>query len=291
MPIRIADLEVGSSVKFGSYSVGGEEPHKIKWVKVHHDCTLLTKYIEDQCAFDAKEPFSESRDRRNYGCNRYSVSNINAFLNSEKPQWFTPQTATDTPPDNEFLYGNTGGYRNKPGFLHLFKPWELDAILCSKIKTKLCNIDYEANEYKEYETNFTRVFLPAWANISGHGTSEGRSWAYFSEHRNDRSAILSSQCFKFGCCDTKPDNENEWWYYFLRTPYEDYSTVKIIDCYGDTSWDYANRSFIGIRPALLIDPDTLVSDETDEVGCYEVLEPAQDNIEIPEDEFFTLIKS
>lgn len=88
MPHRVEDLSVGAKIKFGAYSVSGEEPHKIAWIKVHHNNTLYNEFAEDILPFDAKEPLNPRVNRRNYGSNRYSVSNICGFINSEQEDWF-----------------------------------------------------------------------------------------------------------------------------------------------------------------------------------------------------------
>ena len=294
--MKIADLTVGSKVLFGSYSVSGEEPHRIPWIKVHSDCTLITEYIEDQCAFDAREPNSPQRTRRDYGSNRYSTSNINQFLNSSKTEWFVPQTATDTPPVDANLYGYGGAYHNKPGFLHAFKPWEMAAILHSKLST-LLHPDDMGDEWvgdTDYEKILVKVFLPSRANMNGRGTSEGCAWEYFIQefYPDSRRAHLSPQCFAFGRCDAKPDNCDDWWFYGLRTVCTegDSSTIRIIDDYGDLSYEPANEADLGIRPALVINPETLVTDRPDADGYYVVLEPVADGVEIQEDEFIALIK-
>lgn len=56
MPKCIADLPIGSRVRFGSYSVSGETPHIIAWIKVHRNNTLFNEFVEDILPFDAREP-------------------------------------------------------------------------------------------------------------------------------------------------------------------------------------------------------------------------------------------
>ena len=292
MPLRIADLPTGAKVKFGAYQVSDEEPHKICWVKVHHDNTFLSEFLEDQCAFDAKEPEHENEYRRAYGNNRYSVSNVNQFINSEEPDWFSPTTPTDTPPINDYLYDRKNGYRHKPGFLHLFAPWELEAIDLSCVKTALPKMDITRVEEKSEEIN-ARVFLPSKFNLTGekeNGVEEGEFWDYFKNGASIECP-LSPECFAFGECDEKPDEEEDGWYYNLRSPCAGYAYgVRFVGrCGGVFNCD-AYDGFMGLRPALKINPEILISDEPDCDGYYEVLETAMEAIEIPEDEFIALLK-
>ena len=54
--------------------------------------TLITDELILLRTFDAKEPNNTNEGRRNYGNNRYSVSNIDHWLNSTASagQWYSP---------------------------------------------------------------------------------------------------------------------------------------------------------------------------------------------------------
>ena len=47
---------------------------------------------------------------------------------------------------------------------------------------------------------------------------------------------------------------------------------------------------MGVRPALKLNPEILISDEPDGDGYYEVLSAPQEIIEIDEEEFFAILK-
>ena len=89
----LSNLEVGSKVKFGKYQVESETPETIVWTIVarnhvsepsypDNSVTLHASKILDLRCFDAKEPNNSNSDRKNYGNNRYSVSNMHQWLNS-----------------------------------------------------------------------------------------------------------------------------------------------------------------------------------------------------------------
>lgn len=293
MPKRIADLPVGSKVRFGSYSVSGEEPHRIAWIKVHRDNTLFNEFVEDILPFDAKEPLNPFNYRRTYGSNRYSVSNLGGFINSEEVDWFQKQTETDTPPAGEYLRDGHPGYKNKPGFLHFFQQWELDQIMTSKVVTKLNSSDvvHGDDDTVLYDVVFQRVFLASKDNLYGNKLNEGILWDYFASY-GSRVCSASEECVRHAYASEELDLEyNPACGYFLRTCNPDETCyVEKVDRYGDAENEVAYDGCTGLRVALVIDQNALVSDKPDENGYYQVLEVPVTAFEISDDEFLTLIK-
>lgn len=105
-------LSSGSKVKLGTYD---GEP--LKWIVARDSVTQDLRLVLDKDSFtaigdmqyDAKEPNNPDSDRQSYGNNKYSVSNINQWLNSDGAanEWYTAQHEYDAAPD----------YQNKAGFL------------------------------------------------------------------------------------------------------------------------------------------------------------------------------
>ena len=285
----IADLPIGAKIKFGTYSVNGEEVHRIRWIKTHRDQTFLSEYLEDQCAFDAKEPNNRNDYRRRYGNNCYSLSNVNQFLCSDKDDWYVPQHEYDEAPTDEMLYGGEDGYRGKPGFLRHFEQWELEAIETSEIKTALPNNDVDE---EKFEIIHAKVFLPSRTNLTGkeeNGVKEGEFWDYFACGASLK-ARLSPECFEYGDRTEKPNYQDESWYYNLRSPYSgDAFNVRYVDRGGFVGYCYACDGVLGVRPALRLNPEILISDEPDDDGYYEVLDAAQEIAEITEEDFFAIL--
>ena len=288
----IADLPIGEKLKFGAYSVSGEMPHKICWVKAHRDGTILTEFMEDQCAFDAKEPDNPDEYRRSYGNNRYSVSNLHQFLNAEDTEWFRQKHGCDTPPEDRLMYNGRYGYANKPGFLHYFDEWEVEAIEESEIKTALPTKDIPTGGEK-HETIYAKVFMPSRTNVGG-GTEnriqEGEVWDLFSDGAN-RACLFSPELYANTPNNDKPEYEDEEWYYYLRSPSAGYSCdVRCVCRDGGIGSACAYNVYLGVRPALKLNPEILISDEPDGDGYYEVLSAPQEIIEIDEEEFFAILK-
>lgn len=270
----ITDLPIGAKLKFGAYSINGEIPHKICWIKVHRDGTILTEFMEDLCAFDAKESDNPNEYRMKYGNNRYSLSNIQQFLNAENIEWFRLTHKYDVSPENHLVYDGKNGYVHKYGFLHYFKEWEIESIAESKVKTALPDKDI-LTDGEKYDTFCAKVFIPSKTNM-GYGTEnniqEGNVWDLFA-----RVAIRS--------CHFSPKNpayRNEEWGYYLRTPVHNSTSIaNFVDPYGEICNAYACGS-LGIRPALKLKTKTIISDEPDGDGYYAVLSAPPEIIEIDE---------
>lgn len=288
----IADLPIGAKLKFGAYSVSGETPHKICWVKAHHDGTILSEFIEDQCAFDAKEPDNPDEHRREYGNNRYSQSNVQQFLNAEGTDWFRPTHEYDKAPEDRLMCNGRHGYVHKPGFLHYFDEWEVEAIEESEVKTALPTKDIPTGAEK-YETIYAKVFLPSKTNV-GCGTEnriqEGEVWDLFADGAN-LACLFSPELYTNTPKVFKPEYEDEGWHYYLRSPYSCCSfSVCGVGRNGSISDNYTHYDFFGVRPALQLKPEILISDEPDSDGYYEVLSDPQEISEIDEEEFFAILK-
>jgi len=291
----VADLPTGAKLKFGAYSVSGETPHKICWIKVHRDCTLLSEFIEEQGPFDVKEPENTDNYRKQNGNNRCSLSNVQQFLNADGSNWFHQMHEYDTPPEGWLTYGDRHGYNHKPGFLTCFEPWEIDAIEESEVKTALPAIDIQTRGEERYEVFYAKVFIPSKTNLYGtieNGVFEGEYWDLPSEG-SFRVARLSPELYENTEDDgDKPDYQGGAWYYYLRTPMAHNSTnVRCVDLDDDTTYFYANTDWVGIRPALKLTPEIPVSDDPDEDGYYEVLSAPQEIIEIDEEVFLAILKT
>ena len=149
----LSNLPVGARIKFGKYSVNGEPAQNIIWLivaKNHNSVpaypvnsiTLFAEKIVDLRAFDAKEPTHTISLHREGGNNRYSISNIDQWLNSDSQAgaWYTPQHTYDQAPTSEYVHGGTE-YVNRPGFLNSFSLAEKNSILMTSVRVSLYGTD------------------------------------------------------------------------------------------------------------------------------------------------------
>lgn len=288
----ITDLSIGAKLKFGAYSVSGEMPHKICWIKVHRDGTILSEFIEDQCAFDAREPDNPIEYRGDRGSNRYSKSNCHQFLNADGMEWFRPAHEYDRAPEDFLMHSGRYGYARKPGFLHYFKEWEIEAIEDSEIKTAVpvCDI---SDVVEVYETIHAKVFLPSRNNINSeaeNGLVEGEAWDLFAAGAR-LVCPLSTELYINTRNSEHPKYGDEGWIYFLRS--SNVATSDGVYCVNDGGAilrTFPYNDYLGIRPALKLNPETIISDKPDGNGYYEVLSAPQGAIDIDERDYFAILK-
>jgi len=265
MPQPISNLSVGAKVKSSDTKYNGVP---IIWLighKTTNRVKLITEKIITLKCFDAKEANNPNSDRKNYGNNRYSVSNIDQWLNSaaDADEWYSARHSYDAPPNNANVYSNYNEYDAEAGFLSNFEEAFQDAILDTKIRVAKNTVtdggDYEDITRKVYLLSNTEVGLS-----NENGIAEGSKWDLFSNN-NSREAYPTAEAV----------SRSEYtfvggaWYWWLRTPYAGSSNyARRVDTDGTWGRTDAYDGLIGVRPALELDSGILVSDTTDADGCY-----------------------
>ena len=281
MAQALSNLPIGAKVKFGKYSVNGEAAQPIIWLVVAknhsstpayptNSVTLLTEKIIDLRAIDAREPDNSDSDRASYGNNRYSVSNIDQWLNKDAVAgaWYSAQHSADNEPISSAMLFTSSSYSTRPAFLNAFDDREKNAILTTTIRVAKASVDGGG-----YEDVSRKVFLASVAEVgaSGGSISEGARWSYFST--NSRLAGLTRQAFDYpnATPSTKPESISSavsWW---LRTP--DLSVPSrsyYVMSDGDIDSVGVCQGSKGIRPAMNLRSTLIVSDTVDGDGCYTV---------------------
>ena len=275
MSQALSNLAVGSKVKFGSYSVNGETAQPIIWTIVaknhpgypDNSVTLHTSKIIDLRCFDAAEAGGYS-DRMKYGNNRYSISNIDQWLNKDADggSWYVAAHSVDHSPDTTAGTGNYNTqYANRPGFLNSFTDNEKAAILSTTIRVVKPNADGGS-----YEDVVRKVFLPSTTEVglsNEHSIAEGKAWGYYTNN-TARNGYITEQCSDHTIASSRPATTLAW-YWWLRTPY--YSSLyqsRIVSSTGVLSTNNAYNGSIGIRPVLNLSNTLKVSDFSDGDDCY-----------------------
>ena len=274
--MTLGDLPVGAKVKFGKHQVNVETPEPIIWqiVAKNHPgypanaITLHAEKIIDLRCFDAKEPNNTNRDRRDRGNNRYSVSNIDQWLNKDSAAgaWYVGQHTYDQAPNAANVDYNTP-YDTRPGFLNLFTTAEKDAILNTTIRVVKPSVDGGG-----YEDITRKVFLPSRTEVglgNEGGTAEGTAWGFYTSDAA-RITYLTAQAFNNTLASSKPSDISKAWYWWLRTPdRESARTPRAVHTTGPLAlYISAYSGGYGVRPALNLLSSLLVSDTTDADGCY-----------------------
>lgn len=283
MSQALSNLAVGSKVKFGKYQVNTEKAQPIIWTIVaknhvstpaypSNSVTLHAAEILDLRCFDAEEPSNSNSNRQKYGNNRYSVSNLDQWLNKNAATnaWYTAAHATDHSPDTT---AGTGGYGTqyaaRPGFLNGFTDDEKAAILSTTIRVVKPSIDGGS-----YEDVVRKVFLPSTTEVglsNENSIAEGAAWGYYTSN-TARIGYVTQQCFSNTPSSSKPSSKTTAWYWWLRTPrYSGANSARGVNSAGSLYNYNAYNGSNGVRPALNLSSSQLVSDTTDSDGCYTVV--------------------
>jgi hypothetical protein len=181
----IADLAVGDKIYFGT--IYG---NKIVWRVLEHghsgypsgSTTLIADKIITVKCFDAKEPNNTNGDRSVDGNTRYSVSNIQEWLNSNATTgaWYSAQHTYDEPPNSSYVNSGYNPYDTAAGFLNGFTATEQGLLLSTSLNTALCSIDGGGSE-----TVTDKMFLLSETEVglgNENSIAEGIAFSYFSSN-------------------------------------------------------------------------------------------------------------
>ncbi len=242
--------------------------------------TLITDEIILLRAFDAKEPNNTDSSRQKYGNNRYSVSNIDHWLNSTASagQWYSPQHDTDQSPNSTDVVSKNP-YDVDAGFLNGFDPRFIEAMQDTTIKVAKYN--------SGYDTLTRKVFLPSRAelfNSAENSVMEGSLLQYFQENTNSiRIAKISNYCAQdnnshSGSSSVTAGSNGGYW---IRTPdTETAGNLRYVRSDGALILDNNAYVGVGIRPLCNLKTETLVSDQPDSDGYYSLILGATGEIEL-----------
>ena len=246
--------------------------------------TLITDELILLRAFDAKEPNNTDSNRRDYGNNRYSVSNIDHWLNSTASagQWYSPQHSTDQSPNSKSVVSRNP-YDTDAGFLNGFDARFIAAIQDTTIKVARNTV----TDGGGYDTLVRKVFLPSLAelfNQTENSIMEGSLLQYFQANTNAiRIAKISNYCAQdnnshAGSSSVTAGTAS---YYWMRTPNSSVSYgVRRVGSGGSLNYDDANDGSDGVRPLCNLNSETPVSDQPDSDGYYSLLLDATGEIEL-----------
>lgn len=273
MAQKISNLPLGAKIKYGKHSINGETQQDLIWLVVakNHQCTpaypansvtLFAEKIIDFRCFDANES-GGSADRQTYGNNRYSLSNIDQWLNKDNAAnaWFVATHSADVAPDAGKSYLKAY-YNSRPAFLYFFSASEKNAILPTTIRTYLPTYDGGG-----IEDVSRKMFLPSTDEITSSSIGEGSQWEYFKS--NSPACICTNQASTNSKVSPVGSATGEFWCRRCDTN----TTHKALFYRSDvtSSFYMEARSERGIRPAFNLSSTLTVSDTTDADGCYTIV--------------------
>jgi hypothetical protein len=278
MPQKLSNLVKGSKIKFGRYSPYPSTPlADIEWVIVaknhtgypNNSITLFTsKVIDADIVFDASEVDATSpTGERNSGSSVYKGSNVDQWLNAEGGvggEWFDYAHDMDELADG--VNNVTSGFCNyyaKPGFLNGFTASEKSLIQTTQIKS-----DYYEGYYPSELTLERKVFLPSLkeihpptATINGTYITEGTSWGYFTGTESEKAVTTPQARAEAQHLGLAPNTTLRW---LTRS----HAYAESVYVCGDTYTIWPCDEGTGLRVALNLTGDALVSDYLDADGCY-----------------------
>ena len=265
----LSALPVGSVVKSTNTKYNGKV---IRWIVGTQDTAngrtglVAEKMITLKC-FDAKEPSNTNGDRRIYGNNRYSQSNIDQWLNSQAASWYSARHSYDAPPNNANVESNYNEYDTEAGFLSNFETDFRTAILDAVIRVAKNTVTdgggYEDITRKVFLLSSTEVGLSA-----ENSAADGTLWSYFSSAAR-RQCYPTTEAVSNSEYTDSSLNESSYWYWWLRTPYSaSASLTRYVDENGSKGNSSAYVGDTGVRPALYLESGNLVSNSTDTDGAY-----------------------
>lgn len=277
MAQSITNLAVGSKVKLGVYQVGSSSTEPIIWLIADKNnsaypagaITLITEKIIDLRGFDAKEPSNSDSGRKNYGNSRYRDSNLRQWLNKSGSPWWVATHTADATPNNTGMSEPTG-YDGIPGFLSNFTDSEIDGMLDTTLTVARNTVTDSGGS----ETVVDKIFLPSNTEVglaNENSIVEGSKYALFTNNAS-RVAHLTQQALSNTASGSKPSNTSSGWYWWLRTPGASHSyIVRNVNTGGTLNDHDAYSGNMGVRPALNLKSDALVSDAADESGAYALI--------------------
>lgn len=234
--------------------------------------TLITEKIITLKCVDAKESGNSDTNRRSYGNNRYSLSNIDRWLNSDAAagRWWAATHSADAAPTNANVWSNYNEYDAQAGFLNSFSANMKAALLNTTITVAKNTVTDGGGS----ETITRKLFLASTTEVglaNENNIAEGSKLAIFSDNTSrlaypTAEAVSNSEYKTSGLAAGSP-----WWWY-LRTPYTSRSYyVRRVNAGGALGHAYAYHGNEGVRPLCNLKSEILVSDNTDSTGAYTII--------------------
>lgn len=270
----LSTLPVGAKVVDKGTKYNG---NPITWLVGGHNhyaqgqTALVSEKIITLKPFDAIEASNTDSNRRTNGNNRYSVSNIRQWLNSDKVSWYSPQHSADAPPNNANVWSAVNDYDTEAGFLTNFSKGMRSALVATPLTTAKNNVTDGGGS----EVVNDKVFLLSNTEVglaNENSIAEGKLLPLFS---NDASRVAYPTAEAVAKSEYKDETNlvaSKPWNYWLRSPYASYSEVaRGVYVSGGLYSRYAYVGDKGARPAINLSSDVLVSDTPNGNGEYELI--------------------
>ena len=274
----LSELPVGSLVKDPNSTFLGS-PVIWKIADKNHtgypenSVTLITEKIIALRCFDAKEPDNTDVNRRSHGNNRYYLSNIRQWLNSdaEAGGWYSAQHSADAAPNSSNVLQKRNvainPYDTNAGFLNGFSQEFKDSLMGTNLVVAKHSVDGSGSE-----TVTDKMFLASNTEVglaNENSIAEGALLPIFSDNAS-RIASVTAEGLEDSNYSENPA-EGEGWYWWLRTPNIGSSDrPRCVYSSGAPLDSIAYSGSIGVRPLCNLKSIVVVSDNPDENGIYTI---------------------
>lgn len=230
--------------------------------------TLVAANILKIAAFDGKESSNSDSNRRNYGNNRYALSNLRQWLNKSGTSWYVAQHSADAAPSSANVTYNP--YDSQSGFLTGFSAQMKAALLDTTLTVAKATVDGGGSE-----SVVDKVFLLSKQEVglgSENSIAEGSLLALFSSDNSSRLCKPTANAVSNSTYTSSSLSASQNWYWWLRSPYSSISSdVRYVGAGGSSYGNSAYYGYYGVRPALNLSSGILVSDTADSDGAYTIV--------------------
>lgn len=265
----MSTLPVGAIVKSVNTKYNGAVIRFVVGRQSSYRVGLVTEKIISLKAFDAKEPSNSNSSRQSYGNNRASVANLLLWLNSAAAAggWYSAQHRADAPPTAANVWSSHNPYYQEAGFLSFFEADFRNALLNDTITVAKNTVTDGGGS--EQITRKVRLLTETEVGLGNeNGIAEGTQWPLFTDNES-RKAYPTAEAVSKSTYTNSSLSATQPWYYWLLTPNAgNAGNVRYVYSDGGLRYNNAWSGRYGVRPALFLAPDTLVSDTTDTDGAY-----------------------
>ena len=266
----MSTLPVGAIVKSVNTKYNGAVIRFVIGRQASDRVGLVTEKIITLKCFDAKEPSNTNSDRKNYGNNRASVANLLQWLNSAAAAggWYKAQHSADAPPSAANVWSGYNEYDQEAGFLSFFEADFRNALLDDTITVAKNTVTDGGGS----EQITRKVRLLTRTEVFGdteNGITEGTKWPLFTDANSRKAYPTAEAVSKSEYTSSSLNASSPWWWWLLTPNAGSASGARYVYADGGlisngSAWGGGG----GVRPALFLAPDTLVSDTTDTDGAY-----------------------
>lgn len=247
--------------------------------------TLITERIISLKCFDAIESGNSDGNRRSYGNNRWTLSNLRQWLNSQATagKWYSAQHGADAAPTNANVWSNYNEYDAEAGFLAGFSANFIAALLTTTHTVGKATVDGGGTE-----SCADKIFLATCTEVGLSGdVTAGSKLALFSNDSSRLAYPTAEAVSKSEYTNSSLNASSPWWWWLADAYASGSCSVRIVDSSGAMGWDVAYSGYRGVRPLCNLSSGILVSDSPDSDGAYTIIwnraPSVPDSIDVPSD--------